>query len=134
MIDIRNISRESAIDEVRANGGFLWLMVAFIPVLFRLPETAVPVWSLGLVLGGWIANKHPLRWIALAWIIAIFFPQMPFLILACSGVLLQNWRNCIYAALLGFVISLMPIPGEFLNTGTILIGVGLILIIYRKVK
>ncbi len=134
MIDISSISRKSGIDKVRTKGGFLWVIVACIPLLFRLPVSDVPVWSLGLVLGGWIANKHPLRWIALAWLIAVFFPQMPFLILACSGVLLQNWKDCMYAALLGFVVSFISVPGEFLNTGTILIIVGLVTIIYRRLK
>lgn len=134
MIDVKNISDKSMVEQVQSNSRYLWIIVACIPLLFQLPSSAVPVWAFGLVFGGWIANKHPLRWIALAWFIYIFFPQMPFLLLACCGVLLKNWRDCIYAALLGSVLLLIQIPGELKNIGTVLIIVGLISIIYKKVK
>ncbi|MGL1887809.1 MAG: hypothetical protein OCD76_14935 [Reichenbachiella sp.] len=134
MIDIKNIRGDSVIDQVQSYSKYLWIVVACIPFLFQLPSTDVPVWALGLVLGGGIANKYPLRWISLAWLISVFFPQQPFLLLACCGVLLRNWRDCIYAALLGSVLTLIPIPGEFKNIGTVFIIVGLISIIYERVK
>lgn len=134
MIDIKNIAKESMLVQDQSNSRFLWMIVASIPLLFQLPSANVHVWALGLVIGGWIANKHPLRWIALAWLISVFFPPMPFLVLACSGVLLKNWKDCVYAALLGSVLTLIPIPGGFKNIGAVLIIVGLILIIYRRLK
>ncbi len=134
MNDIKNISNKSIVEQAQKKSRYLWMIVACIPLLFQLPSSTVPFWALGLIFGGLIANKHPLRWIALAWLISIFFPQMPFLLLACCGVLLKNWRDCIYGALLGSALLFIPIPGELKNIGTILIVVGLISIIFRKVK
>ena len=134
MIDIKNISDKSIVEQAQTIPGYLWIIVACIPLLFQLTSSAIPVWAFGLVFGGWLANKHPLRWIALAWFIYIFFPLVPFLLLACCGVLLKNWRDCIYAALLSSVLLLIHIPGELKNIGAVLIIVGLISIIYRKVK
>ncbi len=134
MIDILKILNEPTDGQSRTDSMYLWIVVATIPFLFQLPSSDVPVWALGLVFGVWIANKHILRWIALAWIITVFFPTMPFLLLACSGALLTDWRHCIYAAVLGSALCLIPVPGEFGNMGAVLIIVGLISIIYRKVK
>ena len=134
MVDAKHISPASTIDQIQSNSGYLWIIVACIPLLFQLPSSEVPVWAVGLVAGGWIANKHPLRWIALAWGIAVFFPVMPLLLLACCGALLKDWKHCIYAAVLGSALSLSPIPGEINNMGTVLIIIGLISIIYNKVR
>jgi len=134
MIDIKNIPKNPTAGRAHSNSMYLWIIVACLPLLFQLPSSNVPIWALGLAFGGWIANKHPLRWIALAWLISVFFPTMPFLLLACCGALLRNWRDCLYAALLGSALSLIPIPGELMNMGAVLIIVGLISIIYRKVK
>lgn len=134
MIDIKNLPNDPTVGQVHSNSEYLWMIVACLPLLFQLPSSDVPIWAIGLAFGGWIANKHPLRWIALAWLIYVFLPTMPFLLLACCGVLLRNWRDCLYAALLGSVLSFIHIPRELNNMGAILIIVGLILIIYRKVK
>ena len=131
---IKNIAKKLMIDQSQWNSSYLWIIVACIPLLFELPASSVSIWALGLVFGGLIANKHPLRWIALAWIISLFFPQMYFLLLACCGILLKNWKACLYAALLGVVLSMVAIPGAFMNIGTIFITTGLILIIYRSIK
>lgn len=133
-MEVKNSSKESLLNLGSSYSRFLWIPVATMPLFFQLSMSNVPIWALGLILGGWIANKHPLRWIALAWIIAVFFPAMPFLLLACCGVLLRNWKDCIYAALLGSALSIIPIPGEFMHMGMVLIIIGLISIIYRKVK
>lgn len=134
MTNIKNIPNDQPVGRAHPNSKYLWIIVACLPLLFQLPSSDVPIWALGLAFGGWIANKHALRWIALAWLISVFFPTMPFLLLACCGVLLRNWRDCLYAALLGSVLSFIHIPGELKNMGAVLIIVGLILIIYRKVK
>ncbi len=134
MTEIKNISDESMDLQAITSSRFLWIVVASLPVLFHLPSSEIPIWALGLAAGGWIANKHPLRWIAIAWLISVFFPQMPFLLLACSGVLLKNWRDCLFAALLGSGLYLIPMPDAFLNTGLVLIIVGLISITYKSIK
>ena len=134
MIHIKKILKASMFDKVQSNSKYLWIIVACIPFLFQLPSSSVYIWALGLILGGWIANKHPIRWIALAWIVSVFFPSMPFLLLACSGAFLKNWRDCLYAGLLGFSISMIHIPVELKNVGAIFIIVGLVLIIYKRVK
>ncbi len=134
MNDVKNVSNKSVEEQAQTHSRYLWIIVAAIPLLFQLPSSDVPVWALGLVFGGWIANKHILRWIALAWIMAVFFPTMPLLLLACCGALLKDWRHCIYAAALGSALCLIPIPGEFSNIGTVFIIVGLISIVYKKVK
>lgn len=134
MMEIKNNLKKTITSRSESNSEYLWIIVASMPLLFQLIPSNVPVWAIGLVFGGWIANKHTLRWIALAWIVFVFFPSMPFLLLACSGVLLRNWWSCIYAALLGSVLCLVPIPGEFKNMGMVLIVVGLISIIYKKIK
>ncbi len=134
MIDIKNILNKSTFDQVHSDSNYSWIIVASIPLLYQLPSANVPVWALGLVIGWWVANKHPLRWIALAWLIAVFFPSTPFLLLACCGVLLKNWKDCIYAVLLGSALSLIPVPGEFKNMGALLIIVGLSMAIYRRIK
>ena len=134
MIDIKNIPNDPTVGRAHPNSKYLWIIIACLPLVFQLPSSDVPIWALGLAFGGWIANKHPLRWIALAWLISVFYPTMPFLLLACCGVPLKNWRDCLYAALLGSALSLAPIPGEFGNIGAVLIIAGLIVIIYRKVK
>lgn len=134
MMDIKKILQPSMVGQVRSNPKYLWIIVACIPFLFQLPSSSIPIWALGLVLGGWIANRHPIRWIALAWIVSVFFPAMPILLLACCGAFLKNWRDCLYAGLLGVALSMIHIPGEFKNIGTIFIIVGLISIVYKRVK
>ncbi len=134
MIDIKKITKESTQLQALSSSRYLWIIVACIPLLLNLPSSNVPIWALGLVIGGWVANKHPLRWIALAWLISVFFPPMSFLVLACCGVLLKNWKDCIYAALLGSILILIPIPEGFRNIGVVLVVVGLFLIIYKRIK
>lgn len=134
MLDINKILKSSIAGEVGSNPKILWIIVACIPFLFQSPSSSIHIWAIGLVLGGWIANTHPIRWIALAWLIAVFFPLMPFLLLACCGVILKNWRDCLYAGLLGSTLSMIHIPDEFKNIGVIFIIVGLISIIYKRVK
>jgi hypothetical protein len=134
MSETKNVSKESVTGEAEAYLGYLWIVVACMPLLFQLPSTAVPIWALILVIGGWIAHKHPLRWIALAWLTSIFFPGIPFLLIAGCGVLLKNWRDCMYAAILGSALALMPVPGEFRNIGTIFIIVGLIAIVHKRIN
>ena len=134
MMDIKKILKSPIVGQVRSNPKYLWIIVACIPLLFQSPSASIHIWALGLVLGGWIANIHPIRWIALAWIISVIFPSMPFLLLACCGALLKNWRDCLYAGLLGVALTMIYIPGELKNIGFIFIVVGLSSIIYKRVK
>ena len=134
MINILKISNKLLVGQAQSNSSYLWIIVACLPLLFQLPSSNIPVWALGLMFGGWIANKHILRWVALAWIVSVIFCPFPFLLLACCGALLKNWRDCLYAALLGSILSLIHIPGEFMNIGAVLIILGLISIIYKRVK
>lgn len=134
MPENENISKSHTVGQLQLNSSYSWILVATLPFLFQLPLSVTPVWAMGLIVGGLIANKHILRWIALAWILSIFFPLMPLLLLACCGMLLMGWRQCIYAAVLGSTLILIPILGELKNMGTLLIITGLILMIYQKVK
>ena len=134
MPENKDILKSHTVGQLQLNSSYSWIIVATLPFLFQVPQSVTPVWALGLVVGSFIANKHVLRWIALAWILSVFFPLMPFLLLACCGILLMDWRQCIYAAVLGSALTLIPIPGEFRNMGTLLIIIGLILMIYQKVK
>ncbi len=134
MIDVKKIFDTSMIDQTQSDVSYLWIIVACIPFIFQLPLTMVPVWAIGLIGGWWIANKYVLRWVALAWGVSVFFPAMPLLLLACCGALMNGWRQCIYAALLGSVLCLITSQGILNNTGSVLIVIGLALTIYKKLR
>ena len=103
---------------------YAWLVAALLPVLCQIPLSVLPVWAATLLLGGYIAKDHILRWVALGWIASVLFPATPLIMVAVSGAMLKGYRSCIYAVLFGITLCFLSISGLFMNTGFLLIVIG----------
>jgi len=109
----------------------MWLLAAMLPALADLTLYGSLAWGGALLVGALLASGRPLRWVAVAWGVAVIAPGTSLPAIASSGSLIQAWSQHLLAAGLGIVLAVV-LPTELRNAGFLLLMAGIVLILRRR--
>jgi len=117
--------------EARTGTSSTWLVAALIPALADLSLVGSLAWGGALLVGALLAAGRPLRWVAVAWGVAVIAPGTSLPAIASSGSLIQPWSQHLLAAVLGIVLAVV-LPTELRNPGFLLLVMGIVLAFRRR--
>ncbi len=117
---------------VRAAPTIGLLVAGMVPVLSHMSLSGVLAWSGAILIGFALSNHSPWRWVGIGWIATVIAPGISMATIAGSGSLLHGWRKHVGAALLGAVLTLLPLPGTLHQAGPLLLIAAAALALFRK--